>query len=67
MIITAFGWGIPHHKKVSNKIIFELINPPITKYGNKFITFILNGFLNKIYHKNFKIEKRTDYKIEFVS
>ncbi len=65
-ILSAFGWGIPYHKKINNKIIFNFLYPPITKYGPLFRGLILNGYLNKIYNKKFNIKNITNEKIEFI-
>ena len=65
ILMSAFGWGVPHNTKINNKIIFNFIYPPITKYKPLFRGLILNGYLNQIYGKKFKCEVIEDTKMIF--
>ena len=56
-IFCALGLGIPHYKINKNGIIFYILNAPICKYGFKYHSLVLNGFLNKIFKTKFKIKK----------
>ncbi len=65
MMLSAFGWGLPFHKKMENKIIYSFLYPPITKYGSLLRVLILNGYLNKVYRKKFEIERIDNCKMVF--
>ncbi len=67
IILAAFGWGLPYHKKIGNKVVYEFKYPPITKYKPLFRAFVLNGYLNNLYNQEFKINKITNTRIEFLS
>jgi hypothetical protein len=56
-ILCALGWGIPHHKYTWNKIIFTFVKAPITKYDFLYFAYMLNGFLNFIFSKEYKVDK----------
>jgi hypothetical protein len=56
-ILCAFGLGIPHYMKKNNKILFNFNYVPLSKYGFLYHTLVLNGYLNSIFKKRFKIEK----------
>ncbi|MCW8966814.1 MAG: hypothetical protein OQK82_09055 [Candidatus Pacearchaeota archaeon] len=53
-LLSAFGWGLPYIKKIGNKIIIDFIYPPKAKFGAKFNSLVLNGYLNYIFGKNLK-------------
>lgn len=66
-IISAFGWGIPFHKKIKNQVIFEFLYPPINNENDSlFRALILNGYLNGIYNKKFKIHYLKDNQMGFI-
>ncbi|MBS3087394.1 hypothetical protein J4226_02255 [Candidatus Pacearchaeota archaeon] len=64
-LISGFGWGIPHFKKRGNVVILFIVNPLRTRYGVSHIKYIINGFLNQMYGKNFKIKKSENQEIIF--
>lgn len=55
-ILCSLGWGILNYKKEKHKIIFNIINPPITKYNFIYESIVLNGFINEALNKKFKME-----------
>ncbi len=54
-ILGSFGAGIPTIIKNKRKITVSILYPPITKYGFLYRALEINGFLNSIYKKNFKL------------
>lgn len=54
-IFCAFGRGISFHKREGKSIILNFVYPPISKYGFLYFSLVLNGFLNYIFSKKFKI------------
>jgi len=67
IMLSAFGWGLPYHKRIGNKIIYKFKFPPTTRYGPLFRALILNGYLNNIYNKKFNIKNITNERMEFIS
>lgn len=65
-MMSAFGWGIPYYKKTGDEIIFDFVNPPITKDAPLFRALVLNGFLNKVYNKKLVIGKITNSRMNFL-
>ncbi len=55
-ILCAFGWGIPYYKLSDEKITFNFVHPPITRFGFLYQALELNGFLNYIFGKKLKIK-----------
>jgi hypothetical protein len=66
-ILSAFGWGIPHYKEEGKKKTYEFVHPPMTQNNPSLRAFILNGYLNNIYNKQFEIKEVTNKKMEFIS
>jgi len=54
-ILCALGWGIPHYSINPNEIKLVFLYPPSWENDFTYLSLILNGFLNKIFKKNFKI------------
>jgi hypothetical protein len=60
-MLSAFGWGILSYRK-NNNLVLTLRYPPLNKFGFLYQGFILNGFINYIYKKKFKLKSiRTFY------
>ena len=55
-MLCAFGWGIPYLRKVDNNLVFEIVHPPISKYGFLYQALVINGYLNYIFNVKFKIK-----------
>lgn len=65
-IISSLGGGLTFHKKIGNKIILKFLYPPIDrKESCLFKALVINGYLNAVHNKKFKIISLTDNKIEF--
>lgn len=64
-LISGFGWGVPYFKKSGNVIKLTILNPPVTKYGPSHVRYKINGFLNEIYGKSFKIKKVSSNEVIF--
>jgi len=62
-ILSGFGYGIPYFKKIGDEIIAELSYAPITKYRPFFRVFLINGFLNEIFGKEFYVKELTESRI----
>ncbi len=56
-ILGSFGAGIPRIIKDKRKIVIKLLYPPITNYGILYRVLEINGFLNSVYKKNFKLSE----------
>ena len=54
-MLSSFGWGLPYHIKKEDKVIFYLVNPPIKGNSAFYLAFIINGYINYIYKKNFRL------------
>ena len=65
IILSAFGWGLLFYKRDKNKVIFKFQNPPISKFGSLYRALILNGFINIIFNKKFKIKKDSEFEMIF--
>ena len=55
-MLCAFGWGIPYLRKVDNNLFFDIIHPPISKYGFLYQALVINGYLNHIFNAKLKIK-----------
>jgi len=56
-LLSAFGWGVPYYyKRESNQVIFKFLYSPINRYGSLYQALELNGFLNAIFNKKFRIK-----------
>ncbi len=56
-LLCALGWGIPTYKLNKNNLKFTFLYPP-SIMGDNFLyqSLVLNGFINYIFKKSFKIE-----------
>ncbi|MDH3352917.1 MAG: hypothetical protein OEL87_00530 [Nanoarchaeota archaeon] len=55
-VLCALGWGIPFHRISKKHITFSFLYPPLSKYEFTYQALVLNGFLNRILKKKFKIK-----------
>ena len=55
--LSAFGLGSLKYFIKDNGMTFDFIHAPINKYGFLYQALVLEGFLEYIYKKEFKIEK----------
>ncbi len=56
-IFCILGLGILYYKIYKKEIIIHILNAPICKYGFRYHSLVLNGFLNKVFERKFKIER----------
>jgi hypothetical protein len=57
-MMSAFGWGIPVYKREKERIIFDFIYGAQAKTNTFYVYALqLNGFLNYIFNKKFKIKE----------
>ncbi len=56
-LLSAFGWGIPIRLQKKGKIRYSFIHPPVCRYPPILRATVLNGFLNSILKRKFRVEK----------
>jgi hypothetical protein len=55
-MLATFGWGIPYYKRERDKIVFSLVYAPFSKYDNLYQVYVINGYINYIFNKQFELE-----------
>lgn len=53
-LLEGLGWGIPSFKRSPEKIVCDILNPPISKYVPLYMVLTINGYLNSICKKKFR-------------
>jgi hypothetical protein len=56
-ILCAFGWGIPEYSNVKSELIIKFYCAPISSNPPLYRGLIINGFLNAILGKKYKIKE----------